>query len=153
MNIKWQIKKFNELTITELYQILQARVEVFVLEQNCAYQDIDGKDENSFHLFGIDTEIKNGNPIVAYLRILPPGISYKEPSLGRVITVKSVRKQGLGIELMKRAIEFTENKYQGQGIRISGQLYLEKFYNNLGFETVSDVYLEDDIEHVEMLKK
>jgi len=151
-NIKWQIKKFNELTTKELYQILQIRVEVFVLEQKCAYQDIDNKDESSFHLFGIDTDIKDTNPIVAYLRIIAPSISYKEPSIGRVITIKSHRKKGLGVELMKRAIEYSENEYKGQGIRISGQLYLEKFYNDLGFKTVSEVYLEDNIKHVEMLK-
>jgi ElaA protein len=149
-NIKWIIKKYNELTLNELYEILQIRLDVFVIEQTCFYQDIDGVDDKSFHLMGLDIET---NKIVAYSRIVNPGISYKEPSIGRVITVKSHRKLGLGRELMLEATEFTENEYKGQGIRISGQKYLEEFYNDLGFKTVSDIYLEDGIEHVEMFKK
>ena len=148
-NIKWTIKKYKELSLNELYEILQIRLEVFVIEQTCFYQDIDGSDDKSSHLFGIDTET---NKIVAYSRIVNPGITYKEPSIGRVITVKSHRKLGLGRVMMIKAIEYSENEYKGQGIRISGQKYLEAFYNNLGFKTVSDVYLEDGIEHVEMLK-
>jgi len=154
MNIQWKIKRYNELTIDELYNILKIRAEVFVVEQNCVYQDIDDKDIFSFHLIGIDTDIKGHKNIIAYLRILPPKTNYhfKEASIGRVMTVNSVRNQGLGKELVERGIEFTEKEYKGKGIRISGQLYLEKFYNDLGFKTVSDVYLEDGIKHVEMLK-
>ncbi len=148
--IKWAIKKYNELNLDELYEILKIRVDIFIIEQECFYQDLDDKDKVSFHLMGIDI---NTNKMIAYLRILPPSVSYKEPSIGRVVTVKSYRKMKLGKELMFNGIKFIENKYKNQGIRISGQKYLEVFYNNLGFKTVSDVYLEDGIEHVEMFKE
>lgn len=144
--MNWTIKRFNELTINELYNILKIRAEVFVVEQNCVYQDVDSKDNASYHLF---LEDKEG--IVAYLRILPKGISYAECSIGRVLTKETHRKQRLGNEMMKIAIHFIEETLKERKIRISAQAYLLEFYKSVGFEPVSDIYLEDDIEHIEML--
>ncbi len=153
-NITWYIKTFNELNTGELYQIIRSRVEVFVLEQNCPYQDLDNRDYESWHLFAVDSSEKSENRrIVAYLRVVKPGLRFPEPSIGRVITLKSHRRIGLGRELMQRGIEFTEKTFPKQGIRISAQKYLEHFYKSLGFETVSGIYLEDGIKHVEMFKK
>ncbi len=144
--MNWVLKKFEELNIEELYKILQMRSEVFVLEQECPYQDCDGKDEKSYHLF---LEY-NGN-ILCYLRIIPKGISYDEMSIGRVLVSKDRRKKGLSREMMLIAIDFIERKLNEKSIRISAQKYLVDFYKNFGFKEVSDVYLEDEIEHVEML--
>lgn len=142
----WHIKKFSELTTYELYDILKLRSEVFVVEQNCVYQDIDSNDKLSYHLFLEDEE-----EIMAYLRILPKGVSYPETSIGRVLTKAEHRKRGLSREMMNRAISFIVNTLEEKEIRISAQSYLLGFYNSLGFEPVSDIYLEDGIEHIEML--
>lgn len=144
--MNWKIKRFEELSITELYEILRVRAEVFVVEQTCVYQDLDEKDKNAYHLFCED----NGN-VTAYLRILDKGVSYPEISIGRVLTSQSGRRKGLGREMMNRAIEFVLENLKEKKIRISGQLYLKDFYESLGFETVSEVYLEDEIPHIEML--
>lgn len=140
------IKRFSELTTYELYDILKLRSEVFVVEQNCIYQDIDSNDKLSYHLFLEDKE-----EIIAYLRILPKGVSYSEASIGRVLTKADYRKKGLSRDMMNRAISFIMNTLEEKEIRISAQAYLLKFYNSLGFEPVSDIYLEDGIEHMEML--
>ncbi len=142
----WNIKKFNELTVNELYEILKIRAEVFVVEQNCIYQDLDSKDKASYHLFLEDSE-----EIAAYLRILPKGISYPEIAIGRVLTKASYRKKGLAKEIMKKAIDYITDSLEEKKIRISAQLYLLEFYKDLGFEPISDIYLEDGIEHIEML--
>ena len=142
----WNIKKFNELTVNELYEILKIRAEVFVVEQNCIYQDLDSKDKASYHLFLEDSE-----EIAAYLRILPKGISYPEIAIGRVLTKASYRKKGLAKEIMKKAIDYITDSLEEKKIRISAQLYLLEFYRDLGFEPISDIYLEDGIEHIEML--
>lgn len=144
--MEWQIKHFDELDSLELYKIIKQRINVFVVEQNCPYPDCDDKDLNSYHLFSEDDDL-----IVAYCRILLPGVSYKEPSIGRVLVHKEYRRQGLGKELMKKAIEYIEEELGKNRIRISAQQYLLKFYTGLGFKVVSDMYLEDNIPHLEML--
>ena len=148
MQIKWLLKKFNELTPYELYAILQLRSEVFVVEQNCVYLDMDNKDQQSYHLMGLND---SGN-LIAYTRLVPPGVIYEHPSIGRVITSPSARRTGAGKELMKKSIDTCYELFGGQPIKIGAQLYLEKFYNELGFKKCSDVYLEDGIEHIYMIK-
>lgn len=144
--MNWVLKKFEDQTPHELYAIMQLRNEVFVVEQNCAYQDADNKDLHSFHLMGW-----KDNKLVAYTRLLPPGLSYPEPSIGRVVTSPSVRKEGYGRELMKTSIDNIYNLFGHQPVRIGAQLYLKNFYASLGFQQTSDVYLEDGIEHIEMI--
>lgn len=145
--ISWTLKKFDELTIHELYAILQLRNEVFAIEQNCVYPDMDNKDQPSYHLMGMQNE-----KLIAYARIIPPGIVYNEPSIGRVVTSPVVRGTGMGKELMKRSIRHIEELYGETPIRISAQVYLQKFYTELGFQTTGDVYIEDNLEHIEMVK-
>ncbi|MBZ4190516.1 GNAT family N-acetyltransferase [Niabella beijingensis] len=144
--IEWACRSFDQLTLTELYAILQLRAAVFVVEQTSIYQDVDGKDVNALHVTGMDKD-----QVAAYTRLLPPGVSYKEPSIGRVVVASSHRAYGLGRELMKRSIEASYRQFGKNSIRISAQLYLQKFYESLGFGTVSDVYDEDGIPHIEML--
>lgn len=142
----WYLKTFDELSTKELYAILKERTNVFVVEQNCPYLEVDGKDEASYHLF---KEI-NGD-IAAYLRILPPGVSYSQSSIGRVLVKKEYRGQGLAYELMQKGIDFIHTELQQQDIKIQAQHYLREFYGSFGFEAVSEVYLEDDIPHIDML--
>jgi ElaA protein len=149
MNINWYLKHFKHLTTTELYQILQLRSEVFVVEQNCPFQDMDGKDLASYHYMGFDTASQQ---IVAYTRLVPPGVSYEEASIGRVVTSQSVRKHGIGRELMTSSITLLEELFGGGNIRIGAQLYLKNFYGSFGFEQSGEVYLEDGIEHIQMLR-
>jgi ElaA protein len=144
--IHWICKSFNELTPAELYQILRLRSEVFVVEQHCPYLDEDNKDQASWHYMGW----RQGQ-LLAYVRILPPGLTFPEVSIGRVVNSPSVRNQGIGKQLMENAILKTWDIYGKQNIRIGAQLYLQKFYSSLGFQNMSDIYLEDDIEHIEML--
>jgi ElaA protein len=145
--ISWNIKKFDELSPAELYAILQLRSEVFVVEQNCVYQDLDDKDQPCWHFMGW-----RENKLLAYTRIIPPGISYDEASIGRVVTSPSARGEGLGKELMERSISQVETLIGKVPIRIGAQLYLLQFYTSLGFIQTSDIYLEDGIEHIEMLR-
>ena len=146
MSLIYTIKPFSKLTPQELYSILQLRNEVFAIEQNCVYPDMDDKDQLSFHLMG-----QNDNKLLAYTRLIPPGISYKEPSIGRVVTSPSIRRSGEGRILMQKSIELLRKKYPDQPIRIGAQLYLRNFYSSLGFSLCSSIYLEDGIEHIEML--
>ena len=146
MSLIYTIKSFSKLTPQELYSILQLRNEVFAVEQNCVYPDMDDKDQLSFHLMG-----QNDNKLLAYTRLIPPGISYKEPSIGRVVTSPSIRRSGEGRILMQKSIELLRKKYPDQPIRIGAQLYLRNFYSSLGFSLCSSIYLEDGIEHIEML--
>lgn len=148
MEIQWAAKPFHELSALQLYKILQLRIDVFMLEQNCLYPECDNKDLKAIHLFG-----SQGETVVAYARLLPASISYADLSIGRVVVHTDYRKYGLGKDLMLRAIAYWEAVAPAQAIRISGQRYLQRFYEALGFETVSDVYLEDGIPHIEMLKK
>ena len=147
MKLNWVIKKFDELTPHELYTIMWLRNEVFVVEQNCVYQDADNKDLLSYHLMGW-----NQQKLVAYTRILAPGIAFEEASIGRVVTSPSVRRTGIGFELMNRSISKTTELFGNFPIRIGAQLYLQKFYTSLGFEKDSDTYLEDNIPHIEMVR-
>ena len=149
MNITWYHKPFNDLTTKELYQILQLRNEVFIVEQNCPFQDLDDKDFKCFHLMGFDTDSQK---ILAYTRIVPAGISYLEASIGRVVTSPLARGEGIGKVLMLKSIELLEELYGGVSIRIGAQYYLKKFYESLGFQQVEEVYLEDGIEHILMDK-
>lgn len=147
MKIRWLLKKFDELTPYELYEILQLRNEVFVVEQNCAFQDADNNDQSAWHLMGFDE--KN---LVAYTRLLPAGAVYEKASIGRVVTSPAVRRTGVGKELMQQSIDAIYKLFGAQPIKIGAQLYLKKFYESFGFEQISGVYLEDDIEHIYMLK-
>ncbi|MEI9955232.1 MAG: GNAT family N-acetyltransferase [Ferruginibacter sp.] len=144
--LDWTLKKFEELTTTELYAILQLRNEVFVVEQNCPYQDADDKDQKSLHFMGW-----NGDTLAAYTRIIPQGISYAQASIGRVVTLPKYRKNGLGKILMQLSIDNTMQQFNCTEIKIGAQLYLKTFYENLGFTQCSEVYLEDNIPHIEML--
>ena len=147
MQIQWLLKKFEELTPYQLYSIVQLRNEVFVVEQNCVFQDADNKDQNSWHLMGF-----NNNKLFAYTRLVPPGEIYEQPSIGRVVTSSSVRRSGAGTELMKQSIDAVYSLFGVQPIKIGAQLYLKKFYELFGFEQASAVYLEDGIEHIYMIK-
>lgn len=141
----WTVKTFEQLSTFELYNILKARCEVFIVEQNCPYLDTDSLDFDSIHIFAVQ-----GGEIAAYCRITPKGTRFSEVSIGRIITTAGFRGMGLGKELMRRAIDYiaeTEEK----SIRISAQAYLKGFYESFGFRVVSDEYLEDDIPHLEML--
>lgn len=142
------IKKFNELTVEELYKILRVRNEVFVVEQTCIYQDCDNKDYNSYHLY-----LEDENEMVGYLRIVNKGISYDEISIGRVLVKESHRNRGISRKIMLEAIKFIKEELNSTEIRLSGQVYIKGFYESLGFKQVSEEYLEDDIPHVEMLYK
>ena len=145
--IEWSLKKFEELSSLELYEILRLRSEVFVVEQNCVFLDMDNKDQFSLHLQGrIDGKLAAG------VRILPPGLSYDEPSIGRVVSSPLFRRKGVGIELMKTAIKETISLYGDVAIKIGAQLYLKNFYESFGFVQCSETYLEDDIPHIKMLR-
>ena len=144
----FKIKQFDNLTTDELYKILKARIDVFVVEQNCPYEECDNKDYDSVHIFS-----RENNKIAAYLRIIPAGISYKEPAIGRVLVAKEYRRQGIAKNMMYLALKYINNNLKTDYIRISAQKYLLDFYKSLGFEKVSEEYLEDGIPHHEMLYK
>ena len=147
MAIHWQIKPFEALSAAELYDILRLRSEVFVVEQNCVYLDIDGKDKLGLHLFG-EFEGK----IVGYSRLFKPGISFDNASIGRVVVDANYRDKNWGHELMQEAIIGIESHFGESRITIGAQLYLKKFYESHGFIQTSEMYLEDDIPHIEMQK-
>lgn len=147
MNITWYCKAFNDLTTAELYSILQLRNEVFVVEQNCPYQDCDDKDQKSHHFMGW-----NKNKLVAYTRLIPAGVAYKEMSIGRVVTSPLIRGTKTGRQLMLRSIDKIHELYGNFPIEIGAQLYLKLFYESLGFIQCSDLYLEDGIEHIKMIR-
>jgi len=148
MKLNWHWKRFDELTADEVYTILCVRQQVFVLEQECLYLDADGKDRKGFHLLGYDSE-----EMVAYARILDANVSYKEVSMGRILTTAKARGTGVGIELMEVGLRHIENHYGKVPIRISAQSYLLKFYEKFGFRSTGKEYLEDEIPHTEMLRK
>ena len=145
MKLTWLFKSFDELTASELYAIMQLRNEVFVVEQKCVYQDADDKDQRSWHLTGW-----NGACLVAYTRIIPPGISYTVPSIGRVVTSPKYRKTGIGKKLMEESISKAFGQFNTAEIKIGAQVYLTEFYKSLGFLQSSDLYMEDGIPHIEM---
>lgn len=146
MQVNWTIKRFDELTPFELYAVLRLRSEVFVVEQNCVFLDMDDKDQYSHHLMGW-----SGGSLVAYTRLLPAGISYEEASIGRVVSSPLARGSGVGRLLMLQSIEQVYLLYGRQPVQIGAQLYLKKFYESFGFVQTGDVYDEDGIDHIHML--
>lgn len=147
-SLVWRWCHFRDLSVVELQNIYTARQQVFSLEQNCAYLDADGFDESSHHLAAWSPSHRIP---LGYARLVEPGLKYAEPSMGRVITTAAARGSGLGRELVRRAIAHTAQVYPGQGIRISAQSRLERFYGEAGFAVVGVPYLEDGIPHTEML--
>jgi len=146
MQINWQLKSFHNLTAAELYQLLRLRSEVFVVEQDCVFLDMDNKDQDCWHLLGWKSHL-----LAASTRLVPPGIAYDEMSIGRVVSSPQARGEGIGRLLMVESIDQCYKLFGRNPIRIGAQLYLEKFYSTLGFRSVGEVYLEDGIQHVEML--
>jgi ElaA protein len=149
MKITFEITRFEDLTPGKLYANMQLRAEVFVVEQNCPYQDADGKDQKAFHVMGYNAK----KELVAYCRILPENISYPEVSIGRVVTSSKARGTGAGKLLMKRALEEIELLFGNVPVRIGAQSYLKKFYEGFGFVVSSEEYLEDGIPHIEMTRQ
>ena len=149
--ISWQWSTFVDLSKDDLYSLLSIRQAVFIVEQESAYQDADSLDQQAWHLIGRD-EAADGNCILAYARLVYPGVKYPEPSIGRVLVNKDVRRLGIGKSLMNEAIMQCSIHFPNAAIRISAQQYLVAFYGGLGFEVASDVYLEDGIPHIEMLR-
>lgn len=146
MALKWKIRRFDALSLAELYSVLQLRSEVFVVEQNCVYQDIDGKDPKAIHVIG-----EFDNKIVAYARLFMPGDYFPQASIGRVVVSENFRQRKFGHDLMREAIS-TLAEIGETAIAISAQLYLKKFYESHGFVAVGESYLEDGIPHIEMRK-
>jgi ElaA protein len=149
--VTWQCTPFAELTPGELYAAMEARQKVFVVEQKCAYLDADGSDQFGLHLLGWRSTA-DGLVVSAYARLLPPGVKYAEPSIGRVLTTPDVRGSGLGKAVMTEALQRVEEAGWGSAVRLAAQMYLEAFYEGFGFRRVSEPFLEDDIWHVEMLR-
>ena len=145
--MEWKLRKFDELDVHNLYEVLKLRADVFVVEQNCVYPDLDAYDQQSLHLTASHQE-----EIVAYCRILPPGVNYDYCSIGRVIVKASARGQGIAKELMEEAIKQAELAWQVETIQICAQSHLQKFYGSLGFESISDEFDEDGIPHVYMIR-
>lgn len=147
-NLLWKIRPFSEITTEELYQILKARCDVFVVEQNCPYPDLDNYDQKAFHLW---SEYKGD--VLSYCRIFRPGIKYPDSSIGRVLTTESGRGKNLGRQTVLYALQVIENQFKTSSVRISAQDYLLKFYSEFGFQDTGKKYLEDNIPHTEMFRK
>lgn len=147
MMIDIKVKTFQELTTQELYDVLQLRSEVFVVEQNCVYQDVDGKDQKALHVLGYKEE-----QLVAYTRVFKPGYYFDEASIGRVVVKDTERQHQFGYDIMHASIEAIKTHYHETRIKISAQTYLKHFYNNLEFFEVGAEYLEDGIPHISMIK-
>lgn len=145
--MKIKVKTFEELTIHELYEVLALRAEVFVVEQDCVYQDIDGKDQKAIHVLGYKNE-----KLVAYTRCFDQGIYFEEASIGRVIVKQNERKYGYGHDIMKASIEEIEDRFKVTTIKISAQQYLTKFYESHQFKQIGEGYLEDGIPHIAMIR-
>jgi ElaA protein len=150
-DIFWQWSRFSELGPDDLYAVVRLREAVFVLEQNCPYQDADGRDPNAWHLLGW-LERPMGRALAAYARVFAPGVRYDEGSIGRVVTAPEMRRTGLGKALMAEALRRMESLAPGQPIKIAAQRRLEDFYLGFGFKTISAPYEEDGIIHVDMLR-
>ena len=145
MALQFKIKRFYELSTTELYSMLQLRAEVFIVEQNCVYQDIDGKDSKALHVLG-----ESDGRIVAYARLFKPGDYFENASIGRVVVANDCRDRKWGHDLMREAIAAIQSHFGQNQITISAQQYLKNFYESHGFVQTSEMYLEDDIPHIEM---
>ena len=146
--MKWTLKKFHDLSVQEFHDIVQLRLDIFVVEQDCPYLDLDGKDEIAYHLFATTDSGKT----VAYTRLFAPGDYYDEAAIGRVVVHKDYRQDGLGFELMSRSIEQIASLFNTKTIRIGAQQYLQKFYESLGFMSTGHDYMEDGIPHMYMVK-
>jgi ElaA protein len=146
---RWRWKTFQELTPDELYRVLALRQEVFVVEQRSIYQDVDGYDRGAHHLLG-EAAGPESPALVAYLRVLPPGLKYPEASLGRVLTAPGARRQGHGKALVEQGLAFLAAHHPGAPVRISAQLYLRRFYEGFGFRARGEPYDEDGILHIDM---
>ena len=152
--IAWRFARFEELGAREVHDILQARSAVFVVEQACVFQDVDGADPLSWHLFTRAAAPGQGpGPLLAYCRLVPPGLKFPEASIGRVLTTGAGRRQGLGRELMAEAVRRAHALWPGQALRIGAQVYLERFYGEFGFSRCSEPYDEDGIVHIEMRRE
>lgn len=147
MEMQIQVKVFDELDIGELYKILQLRSEVFVVEQDCVYQDIDGKDQSALHVLGFVNE-----QLVAYTRVFPPGAYFDQAAIGRVVVHKDHRKKHLGHKILEASIKAIDDEFKTSSIKLSAQTYLLKFYKEHGFESTGQGYLEDGIPHIGMIK-
>lgn len=145
--LQWDLKSFDALSTHELYELLRLRNEVFIVEQNCIFPDLDGKDQKCHHLIGSENGV-----LMAYSRIVPPGLSYEYPSIGRVLVSPLGRGKMFGIELMEISISSLEEIYGKSTIRIGAQLYLKKFYGSFQFEQSGEIYEEDGIDHIEMTR-
>lgn len=141
-----QIKPFSELNTQELYDLLQLRSEVFVVEQNCVYQDLDGKDQKALHVLGYKNDA-----LVAYTRVFKPGAYFEHASIGRVVVARTERQHQYGYDIMKASIDAVKFHYHKKVIKISAQCYLKKFYSNLGFKPIGEEYMEDGIPHIAMI--
>lgn len=145
--MEWFVKIFDELTPRELYEILALRSEIFIVEQNVVYQDLDKKDYDALHIFA-----KDKGEVVAAIRILKPGVSYKEASFGRVVVKENYRGEKLSSHMIQKGIALMEEKWGAKEVRISAQAYLQKYYATFGFEVQSEIYIEDQLPHIEMAK-
>ncbi|QYH38452.1 GNAT family N-acetyltransferase [Algoriphagus sp. NBT04N3] len=148
MNLSHTVKAFHELSVTELYDLLRLRSEVFVVEQNCVFLDLDNKDQKCYHLL-----LYQENELVAYTRIVPAGLSYQEVAIGRVVSSPAHRGKGLGRKVMVLSIEYCYQLFGPCNIRLGAQTYALGFYESLGFQAEGDTYDEDGIEHIEMVRK
>jgi ElaA protein len=146
--MQFEFKKFSDLSLNELYDILQLRSEIFVVEQNCVYNDLDDFDKEAVHVFYVENR-----EIIATARLLQPGTRFADFSIGRVVVKKDKRGTGLGKELMNAAINYCITNWNAEKIKISAQQYLQRFYEELGFVVITEMYLEDDIPHVGMVYK
>ena len=147
MDIAWLFASFAELTPHDLYDLLRLRAAVFVVEQKCAFQDLDGADPACWHLLG-----RRAGELIAYCRLVPPGVKYAEPSIGCVVSTPAARRTGCGRELMREAMARADKLWPGKPIRIGAQRYLERFYGGYGFVKASEPYDEDGIMHIEMVR-
>ena len=141
----WKTYRFDDLTARKLYEVLKLRVDVFVVEQNCPYPELDNLDQQSVHLL-----YSEKGEVLAYARLVPANVKYDLPSIGRVIVHESARGRGLAKKLLERSIDYLLEEWQAQGIQLQGQVYLQEFYESFGFQSISDSYDEDGIPHVDM---
>ncbi|MEZ9141715.1 MULTISPECIES: GNAT family N-acetyltransferase [unclassified Shewanella] len=148
-SMQWKLVHFNQLSLDELYEVLKLRVDVFVVEQNCPYPELDNKDRlaDVKHLLGLNSQ----GELIAYTRILPAGVSYPEASIGRVIIAEQGRGKGIAHALMQRSIDVVKTQWPQTSIQIGAQQHLSDFYQQQGFTVNSEMYLEDGIPHIDML--
>lgn len=148
LSLSWRWAQFSELTAADLYECLALRAQVFVVEQNCVYLDVDGLDHRAWHLFGFERQ--SGTRLCAYLRLLPPGLVYPEVALGRIVIASEQRGSGCGNALVAEGLLGAKRLFPGHPLRINAQQYLQQFYQGFGFVTASEMELEDGIPHVQM---